>query len=67
MVTKLPSSGNLRSSSSSRIYGPTASTIEPFGARRYFGGASSAIALRTVFLEAPNFRVIAHTSICPAR
>lgn len=53
-------------SSSSRICGSTASTIEPFGARWYFGGASSGIALRTVFLEIPNFLAMARTGICSA-
>lgn len=53
-------------SSSSRICGSTASTIEPFGARWYFGGASSGIALRTVFLEVPNFLAMARTGICSA-
>jgi len=53
--------------SSSRICGSTASTIEPFGARWYFGGASSVIALRTVFLEIPSFLAIARTGTCSAR
>jgi hypothetical protein len=53
-------------SSSSRICGSTASTSEPFAARWYFGGASSAIALRTVFLEIPNFLTMARTGICSA-
>ncbi|WP_411093492.1 hypothetical protein [Streptomyces sp. 049-1] len=48
-------------SSGSRICGSTASTIELFDARWCFGGASSTIALRTVFLA------IARTGICSAR
>ncbi|WP_162931101.1 hypothetical protein [Streptomyces sporangiiformans] len=55
-------------SSSSRICGSTASTIEPFGARWHFGGASSTIALRTVLLEIPSFLAIArNTGVCSAR
>ncbi|MFI0542682.1 hypothetical protein ACH3VS_27785 [Streptomyces sp. WSLK1-3] len=54
-------------SSGARICGSTASTIEPFGARWYFGGASSAIALQTVFLEIPGFLAVAHTGIRSAR
>jgi hypothetical protein len=38
----------------SRICDSTASTIDPFGARTYFGGASEASAARTVFLERPE-------------
>src|ERR687883_838895 len=44
---------------SSRIRGSTASTIEPFAARSYFGGASEASAARTVFRDTPNTRTIA--------
>lgn len=33
----------------------------------YFGGASSAIALRTVFLAIPSFLAIDRTGICSAR
>jgi hypothetical protein len=39
--------------SCSRICGSTASTIDPAGLRSYFGAASDAIAVRTVFLETP--------------
>ncbi|CRK60480.1 1-deoxy-D-xylulose 5-phosphate synthase [Alloactinosynnema sp. L-07] len=42
----------------SRIRGSTASTIEPFNGRTYFGGASEASAARTVFLETPKTRAI---------
>src|SRR6185437_13460127 len=38
--------------------GSTTSTIEPAGLRTYFGAASDAIAVRTVFLETPSTRAI---------
>lgn len=44
---------------SSLILGPTASTIEPFGARSYSGGLSLVTARRMVVLEIPSFRAIA--------
>jgi hypothetical protein len=54
-------------SSGARNCGSTASTIEPFGARWYFGDASSAIALQTVFLAIPGFLAVARTGIRSAR
>ncbi|MGW0288965.1 hypothetical protein [Streptomyces tuirus] len=54
-------------SSGSRICGSTASTTEPFGARWYVGGASSAIALQTVVLEIPGFLAVARTGSRSAR
>jgi len=53
--------------SSSRIRGSNPSTIDPAGLRTYFGGASLAIAARTVFREIPSSRAIALTGICSAR
>jgi hypothetical protein len=38
----------------SRICGSTSSTIEPFNARSYFGGARAADARRTVFRPTPS-------------
>ncbi|AXE82091.1 hypothetical protein C5746_40195 [Streptomyces atratus] len=55
------------SASSSRIAGSTASTIEPFGARRYFGGSSLATARRTVFRAIPRCRAIPLIDISSAR
>lgn len=54
-------SGN--SANNTRICGSTASTIEPFGARAYFGGACEASALRTVFLEISSRRAMARIAI----
>ena len=42
----------------SRIASSNPSTADPAGLRRYFGGASEAIAARTVFLEIPNVLAI---------
>lgn len=53
--------------SSSRIAGSTASTIEPLGARTYFGGTSRANARRTAFLETPSRRAIALIAIPSTR
>jgi len=44
--------------SGNRTLGSTASTLEPAGARPYFGGRSEANALATVFREIPNIRAI---------
>ena len=49
-------------SSCSRIFGSTASTIDPAGLRSYFGAASDAIAARTVFLGTPEFVKVAEAS-----
>jgi hypothetical protein len=58
-------SGN--SASNSRIRGSTASTIEPFDARRYCGGSSLANAFFTVFRATPNRRAMAWIAIPSAR
>ena len=46
------------STSCSRMASSNASTAEPLGRRSYFGGASEAIAARTVFRETPNVLAI---------
>ncbi len=49
--------------SNSRIRGSTASTIDPAGARSYFGGPSEANAARTVLRDTPITRAIALIAI----
>ncbi|MDX6346781.1 MAG: hypothetical protein QOF84_1571 [Streptomyces sp.] len=53
--------------SSSRTAGSTASTAEPFGARRYCGGRSEAVARSTVFLEILSCRATARPDDPSAR
>lgn len=55
------------SASSARIRGSTGSTIEPFRARSYRGGADPARAFFTVFFEIPNRRAIARIASPSAR
>ncbi|GIG63659.1 hypothetical protein Lfu02_80310 [Longispora fulva] len=50
-----------------RIWGSTASTIEPAAARSYFGGAVDANARFTVFRAMPNLRAIAEIDTPSAR
>jgi hypothetical protein len=47
--------------------GSTASTAEPFGARRYCGGRSEASARSTVFREIPSCRATARADKPSAR
>ncbi len=57
MITVVGISGN--STNNARICGSTASTIEPFAARRYRGGSSLARALFTVLRDILNRRAMA--------
>ena len=61
-ITVAGMSGN--SVSNARIADSNPSTLEPTGARSYFGGSSAANAARTVFLAKPSRRAIAFTGIC---
>jgi hypothetical protein len=64
-ITVAGMSGN--SVSNTRIAGSNPSTLEPDGARSYFGGSSQANAALTVFLAIPSRRAIAFTGISSDR
>src|SRR5262249_56675111 len=64
-ITVAGMSGN--SLSRARTCASTTSTMEPFGARTYFGGCTDRTALRTVLRDNPSLRATALIGICSAR